>query len=238
MLKSNSSVKVLYFWTLSIVLPLSKTPSCLFSKHNILKTGFCLRSGDRTSSIDWTQLSTFYLKTETESDLRNVVFWKIKTGRWTMSNNIIIANVPSSQTFRNTSVRNSLRRSGQKTTIHYCCRSYWQELDRADLELIYYELYSSCDDFLSTGINWLDKEGASHQLYPSHVLLPPQIFLVFRTHRCHHVVEIHYDMHHWVEKPDHQSLFTCKQEWVSSWAFVISCFLSSLGLYGSGFTLW
>jgi hypothetical protein len=27
-----------------------------------------------TSSIDWAQLSTFYLKTETESSLRNVVF--------------------------------------------------------------------------------------------------------------------------------------------------------------------
>jgi hypothetical protein len=30
-----------------------------------------------TSSVDWTQLNRFYLKTETESSLRNVVFWKI-----------------------------------------------------------------------------------------------------------------------------------------------------------------
>jgi hypothetical protein len=30
-----------------------------------------------TSSVDWVQLSRFYLKTETESSLRNVVFWKI-----------------------------------------------------------------------------------------------------------------------------------------------------------------
>jgi hypothetical protein len=30
-----------------------------------------------SSSIDWAQLSRFYLKTETESSLRNVVFWKI-----------------------------------------------------------------------------------------------------------------------------------------------------------------
>jgi hypothetical protein len=29
-----------------------------------------------TSSIDWAQLSRFYLKTETEFSLRNVVFWK------------------------------------------------------------------------------------------------------------------------------------------------------------------
>jgi hypothetical protein len=31
-----------------------------------------------TSSIDWPQLSRFYLKTEIESSLRNGVFWKIK----------------------------------------------------------------------------------------------------------------------------------------------------------------
>jgi hypothetical protein len=30
-----------------------------------------------TSSIDWAQLSKFYLKTETESSLRNVVFRKV-----------------------------------------------------------------------------------------------------------------------------------------------------------------
>jgi hypothetical protein len=31
----------------------------------------------RTSSINWAQLSSYYLKTERESSLRNVVFWKI-----------------------------------------------------------------------------------------------------------------------------------------------------------------
>jgi hypothetical protein len=30
-----------------------------------------------TSSMDWAQLSRFYLKTETESSLRNVMLWKI-----------------------------------------------------------------------------------------------------------------------------------------------------------------
>jgi hypothetical protein len=30
-----------------------------------------------TSSVDWAQLIRFYLKTETESSLRNVVFWNI-----------------------------------------------------------------------------------------------------------------------------------------------------------------
>jgi hypothetical protein len=49
-----------------------KTPSCLFFKtqcfgHWILS----LEIG--TGSIDWAQLSRFYLKTETECSLRNVV---------------------------------------------------------------------------------------------------------------------------------------------------------------------
>jgi hypothetical protein len=42
------------------------TPSCLFFKTQ--------RFGEGTSSNDWAQLSKFYLKTETESSLRNVVF--------------------------------------------------------------------------------------------------------------------------------------------------------------------
>jgi hypothetical protein len=39
----------------------------------------------RTSSIDWAQLSSFYLKTETESSLLNVVFcninWKVSSDK-------------------------------------------------------------------------------------------------------------------------------------------------------------
>jgi hypothetical protein len=31
-------------------------------------------SGDRSSSIDWAQLHSFFLKKETDSSLRNVVF--------------------------------------------------------------------------------------------------------------------------------------------------------------------
>jgi hypothetical protein len=56
-----------------------------------------------TSSIVWAQLSTFYLTTETESSLRNVVFCNISrtvfldnTGRWIMSRNIIFVVVSSS----------------------------------------------------------------------------------------------------------------------------------------------
>jgi hypothetical protein len=52
----NGISAVITFWTLSIVLSLCKT---------------CPEIG--SSSIDWTQLSRSYLKTDTESSLRNVV---------------------------------------------------------------------------------------------------------------------------------------------------------------------
>jgi hypothetical protein len=55
-------IKILCFWTLSIALSLSKNRPVYFSKHN------------NSSSIDGAQLRSFYLKTETESSLRNVVF--------------------------------------------------------------------------------------------------------------------------------------------------------------------
>jgi hypothetical protein len=47
-----------------------------------------------TSSIDWAQLSRFYLKTETESNLRSAVFLKINRTafldkEWIMSKTII-----------------------------------------------------------------------------------------------------------------------------------------------------
>jgi hypothetical protein len=61
-----------------------------------------------TSCIDWAQLSRFYLKTETEFSLRNVVFSNINIAVYldkdrTMDNaqkHNIYTNVPSSQTFR------------------------------------------------------------------------------------------------------------------------------------------
>jgi hypothetical protein len=63
------------------LLSLPKTRRVYFSKH-VSETGFYLRlqvkptpeTGNR--SIDWAQLSRFYLKTETESSLRNVGFEK------------------------------------------------------------------------------------------------------------------------------------------------------------------
>jgi hypothetical protein len=48
---------MLCFWTLSIVLSLSKSHPVCLSKHVSPEIG--------TSSIDWAQLSRFYLKTET-----------------------------------------------------------------------------------------------------------------------------------------------------------------------------
>jgi hypothetical protein len=51
--------------------------------HNVSETGFCLRPQEKptqldpdigASSIYWIQLGRFYLRTETESSLRNVVF--------------------------------------------------------------------------------------------------------------------------------------------------------------------
>jgi hypothetical protein len=58
------------------------------------------------SSINWAQLSRFYLKTEAESSLQNVVFWKINRkmclDKDRMVDNVqkhnICTNVPSSQT--------------------------------------------------------------------------------------------------------------------------------------------
>jgi hypothetical protein len=42
------------------------------------------------SSIHWIQLSRFYLKTETESSLRNVVVFLKNRRRWIMSKNLIL----------------------------------------------------------------------------------------------------------------------------------------------------
>jgi hypothetical protein len=79
-----------------------------FSKHNVSETGFSLRLQVKptikgpeigTSSIDWAQLSRFYLKTETESSLRNVVFCNINRTvflhkeSWIMSRNIIFVQI-------------------------------------------------------------------------------------------------------------------------------------------------
>jgi hypothetical protein len=114
-------IQILCFWTLSIILFLPKNTVLSIFRNNVSETGFCLRLQvkytklgpiDRASpylpsSIDWAQLSRYYLKTETESSLRNIVFWDYKQEcvldeNSTMDNvqKHIYTNVSSSQTFR------------------------------------------------------------------------------------------------------------------------------------------
>jgi hypothetical protein len=87
------------------------------SKHDVSETGFwlCLQMEPTqvgpeigTSSIDWAQLSGFYLKTKTESSLQDVVFWNTKQSGVLDKNktdsvqkNHICHNVPSPQTVWN-----------------------------------------------------------------------------------------------------------------------------------------
>jgi hypothetical protein len=78
-------VQILRFWTLFIVLSYSKN-TVLFVLQNTTfwrldsASNFRLNLRSpylRTSFINWAQPSRFYLKTETESSLRNVVFCNI-----------------------------------------------------------------------------------------------------------------------------------------------------------------
>lgn len=56
-----------------------------------------------------------------------------------------------------------------------------------------------CQDFPS------DVESAhqgNYHLESSEVLLPPDVLLVFGPHGCHHVVEVHHDMHERVKQSE------------------------------------
>jgi hypothetical protein len=59
---------------LMIVLNLADGLCCAWLIYPIVNWCSCLEIG--TGSIDWAQLSTFHMKTETESALRNVVCFK------------------------------------------------------------------------------------------------------------------------------------------------------------------
>jgi hypothetical protein len=118
--EQTKTLQILWCWTLSIFLSLSKN-TILFIFQNItfwrLGSVSVFRTGPGpvmgTSSIDWAQLSMFYLKTETEPSLRNLAFWKINRAVFldkdrTMDNvqqHNICTNVPSSQTFRSYKVK-------------------------------------------------------------------------------------------------------------------------------------
>lgn len=47
-----------------------------------------------------------------------------------------------------------------------------------------------------------------HHLKRSQVFLPPDVFLIFGTHRRHHVVEIHYDVYESVEQSEEGAVTT------------------------------
>jgi hypothetical protein len=80
-------LQVLSFWILSIVLS-------IFQKTKLFGDWILSPSSGKTeigaSPIYWIQLSRFYLRTETESSLRNVVFFKKWTRRWIISKNLIL----------------------------------------------------------------------------------------------------------------------------------------------------
>jgi hypothetical protein len=61
--------------------------------------GNCTGPEIGTSSIDWAQLSRFYLQTETEFSLRNIVFLDKDRTMDNVQKYNMCTNVPSSQTF-------------------------------------------------------------------------------------------------------------------------------------------
>jgi hypothetical protein len=67
-----------------MVMSLSKTRPVYFSKHNVSEIALChhlqVSPEIGTSSIYWAQMSRFYLKTERESNFRNVVLKNKREG--------------------------------------------------------------------------------------------------------------------------------------------------------------
>jgi hypothetical protein len=56
-------LQVLCFWTLSIVLSLSKNRRVYFSTHNVSETGFCLRLQVEPTQLGPIDRATPYLRT-------------------------------------------------------------------------------------------------------------------------------------------------------------------------------
>jgi hypothetical protein len=91
----NCRCLVFWFWFFSLQ-HISDVQKYVFGQYP--SSCLCLKRRPEigTSSIDWNQLSRSYLKTETESSLRNVMFWKVnrttfhtKTRRWILFKNAI-----------------------------------------------------------------------------------------------------------------------------------------------------
>jgi hypothetical protein len=66
--------------------------SCFYLNHGPVFIG--------TISVNWAQLRRFYLKTETESSLRNVAFLNKNRTMDNVQKYNVYANVPALQTFR------------------------------------------------------------------------------------------------------------------------------------------
>jgi hypothetical protein len=87
-----------------------KHRSVYITKHNVSETGFCLRLHVKPTQLGPLDRASPYLRLgiETESNLRNIMFWKLNRTvfldiDWTMDNiqkHNIYTNVPSSHTFR------------------------------------------------------------------------------------------------------------------------------------------
>jgi hypothetical protein len=75
--EDGTLVQTLCFWTLSIVLSLSKNAVLFILQNNVSEPGFFLRLQVKPTQLGPIDRARFYLKTEAESSLRNVVFWKI-----------------------------------------------------------------------------------------------------------------------------------------------------------------
>jgi hypothetical protein len=84
-----------------------------------------------TSSIDWVQLSRFYLNTEAESSLLNVTFWMDNVQK----HNICI-NVPSSQTVR------SYLHSHEHNAL-----TFWAHISHVSTRLGEFHLLQACNIF-------------------------------------------------------------------------------------------
>jgi hypothetical protein len=75
-----SNVQILCFWTLSIVLPLSKNHPVYFSKHNVSETGFCLRlqvKPTQLGPIDRASPCLVYIRWNLMVIIRDE-FWKMR----------------------------------------------------------------------------------------------------------------------------------------------------------------
>jgi hypothetical protein len=81
-------IRVEFFWYFNVLSYLSQMVCAVLDLYTLSWCWYrCPEIG--TSSVYCAQLSRFYLKTETESSLRNVVFWNINIGQRILSRNII-----------------------------------------------------------------------------------------------------------------------------------------------------